>query len=85
MTQEPQTTSCKVRKLIAKRLGLPVDEVSENRALYALGIDDLTKIELGIDIEDLFDAEAPDEAHEACKTVGDMCRLAESLVSEEVA
>lgn len=84
MTQEPQTVSCKVRKLIAKRLGLPVDEVSENRTLYALGIDDLTKIELGLDIELAFDGEAPDAEHEACRTIGDFCRMGERLAGEAV-
>lgn len=82
---EPQTIACKVRKLIAKRLNLDPSEVTENRTLYALGVDDLIKIEIGLDVELMMDAEASDEAHEACRTVGDFVVLAESLVAEPVA
>lgn len=81
---EPQTTRCRVVKLIAKRLGLDAALITDNQTLYILGVDDLTKIELGLDIEDLFDGEAPDEMHEACKSVGDFVKLAESLVAEPV-
>lgn len=84
MTHEPQTIRCRVVKLIAKRLGMDPADVTENRTLHALGIDDLTKIEIGLDIEDLFDAEASDQAHESVRTIGDFVALAESLVTDPV-
>lgn len=81
---EPQTTRCRVVKLIAKRLGMDPAQLHDHTTLLFLGVDDLTKIELGMDIEELFDGEAPDEMHEACKCVGDLVRLAETLVAEPV-
>jgi len=81
---EPQTIRCRVVKIIAKRLGLDPTQITENQTLYTLGVDDLTKIEIGLDLEDHFDGEAPDEMHEACKCVGDFVRLAETLVAEPV-
>ena len=81
---EPQTIRCRVVKLIAKRLGTDPSQLHDHTTLHFLGVDDLTKIELGLDIEDMFDAEAPDEMHEACKSIGDLVRLAESLATESV-
>lgn len=81
---EPQTIACQVRRIIAKRLGVDPSQLHDHTTLYILGVDDITKIEIGLDLEDHFGAEAPDEMHEACKSIGDLVRLAESLAAEPV-
>lgn len=84
MTHEPLSISCIVRRIIAKHLDLDPADVTEDKTLYALGVSDLEALEIGLDIEEAFDGEAPDEEHEACRTVGDYVNLGRRLAGEAV-
>lgn len=81
MTGAPLTIACQVRRIIADELGLDPDMLASTDRLDALGATDIARIHIGMSVEDLVDAEAPDEAHEACKTVGDIIALAERLAA----
>ncbi len=62
----------KVRELVAERLGVDDDEVTEDaKFIDDLGADSLDIVELIMDLESEFDLEIPDESAEEITTVGD--------------
>ena len=62
----------KVKELVAERLGVDDDEVTEDaKFIDDLGADSLDIVELIMDLESEFDLEIPDESAEEITTVGD--------------
>lgn len=62
----------KVKKIIAKQLGVNDDQVKpEASFINDLGADSLDTVELVMALEEEFDIEIPDEEAEKIKTVGD--------------
>ena len=62
----------KVKKIIAKQLGVNEDQVKpEASFINDLGADSLDTVELVMALEEEFDIEIPDEEAEKIKTVGD--------------
>jgi acyl carrier protein len=63
----------KVKKIIADKLSVDVDEVIENASLADdLGADSLDLVELIMSMEEEFDIEIPDDDAEKIVTVGDV-------------
>jgi acyl carrier protein len=62
----------KVREIVAERLNVDEDEVTEDaKFIDDLGADSLDIVELIMDLESEFDLEIPDEDAEGISTVGD--------------
>ncbi len=62
----------KVKKIIAKQLGVNEDQVVPAASfINDLGADSLDTVELVMALEEEFDIEIPDESAEKIKTVGD--------------
>ncbi len=62
----------KVKKIIAKQLGVNEDQVVPTASfINDLGADSLDTVELVMALEEEFDIEIPDEEAEKIKTVGD--------------
>ena len=62
----------KVKKIIAKQLGVNEDQVVPAASfINDLGADSLDTVELVMALEEEFDIEIPDEEAEKIKTVGD--------------
>ncbi|MEK7850364.1 MAG: acyl carrier protein [Deltaproteobacteria bacterium] len=62
----------KVKKIIAKQLGVNEDQVVPGASfINDLGADSLDTVELVMALEEEFDIEIPDEEAEKIKTVGD--------------
>lgn len=70
----PDDVESRVVALIAHRLGVEGRYVARDVALVDLGADSLARIDLVIDIEDLFNFEIPYEDIDALETVGDLVR-----------
>jgi acyl carrier protein len=65
----------KVKKIIADKLSVDVDEVVENASLSDdLGADSLDLVELIMSMEEEFDIEIPDDDAEKIVTVEDVIR-----------
>lgn len=62
----------KVKKIIAEKLSVDLNEVVDGAALVDdLGADSLDLVELIMTMEEQFDVEIPDEEAETMRTVGD--------------
>lgn len=71
----------KVRELVAERLSVDEDEVTEDaKFIDDLGADSLDIVELVMDLESEFDLEIPDEDAEAISTVADAVEYIEKNV-----
>lgn len=71
----------KVRELVAERLNVDEDEVTEDaKFIDDLGADSLDIVELVMDLESEFDLEIPDEDAEAIATVVDAVEYIEKNV-----
>ena len=71
----------RVIELIAKSKNLPPSSVGMNTSFEELQIDSLDKINLSFDVEEMFSIQIPDESLGSLKTVGDVVRGVEHLVS----
>ena len=66
------TTFEKVKKIVAEKLGVPEEKVTEEAAFVNdLGADSLDVVELVMAVEEEFDVEFPDEDAESITTVAD--------------
>ena len=73
------TISERVKKIIAKHLGIDLDEVTEDdNFIDDLGADSLDTVELAMSFEDEFGCEIPDEAADSMFTVGDVIKFLET-------
>jgi acyl carrier protein len=71
----------KVRELVAERLNVDEDEVTEDaKFIDDLGADSLDIVELVMDLESEFDLEIPDEDAEAISTVSEAVEYIEKNV-----
>ena len=71
------------RKLIAKRLKRPIEEVVDAANLTDdLGAESLDAVELSFDVEDHFDVEITDEELAQLKTVGQVIALVQGKMGE---
>jgi acyl carrier protein len=67
---KPSTTADRVQSVIAWQLGAHPDDVKpESRLADDLGADSLDKVELVTALEDEFDIDLDDDAHETIQTV----------------
>ncbi|MEZ0536355.1 acyl carrier protein [Caldicellulosiruptoraceae bacterium PP1] len=73
-------TFSKVRSLIADKLNIDEESITENSSFIKdLGADSLDLVELIMQFEEEFDLEIPDEEVEKIKTVGDAVRYIDSV------
>jgi acyl carrier protein len=69
----------RVKKIIAKHLGVDPDKVTEDADFVDdLGADSLDTVELLMKFEDEFGCEIPDEAADSMFTVGDVIKFLEA-------
>lgn len=75
------TTATKVKEIIAEKLGVNLEQLTDNaRFIEDLAADSLTITELMMALEDEFHLEILDEDAEKLKTVGDAVKYIESRV-----
>ena len=74
------TTFEKVKKIVAEKLGVPAEKVTEDAAFVNdLGADSLDVVELLSRLEDEYGIMIPDEEVENLSTVGDVAAEIEKL------
>ena len=71
----------RIIELIAKSKNLPPASIGLDTTFEELQIDSLDKINLSFDVEEMFSIQIPDESLNTLKTVGDVVRGVEHLVS----
>ncbi len=72
----------KVKNVIAKQIGVEVEELNASASLTDdLGIDSLEIFEIVMSLEEEFDIEIPNEDIENIKTVEEISRYVESKVN----
>jgi acyl carrier protein len=73
------TISGRVKEIIAERLGIDPDKVTEDdNFIDNLGADSLDTVELAMSFEDEFGCEIPEEAADSMFTVGDVIKFLET-------
>jgi acyl carrier protein len=70
----------KVKKIIAKQLGIGEEEIKEDTTFEDLGIDSLEIFEVIMALEDEFDIEIPNEDVESIKNIADITNYIQSKV-----
>ncbi len=69
------TTFEKVKKIVAEKLGVPEEKVTESAAFVNdLGADSLDVVEFVMEVEKEFDIQIPDDAAAKLEKVGDAVR-----------
>ena len=71
----------RIIELIAKSKNLPSSDIGLNTSFEELQIDSLDKINISFDVEEMFSIQIPDGSLGSLKTVGDVVRGVEQLVS----
>jgi len=71
----------RIIELIAKTKSVPASSIGPETSFEELQIDSLDKINLSFDVEEMFSIQIPDESLNSLKTVGDVVRGVERLVS----
>jgi len=66
------TASDKVKELFANQLGVKIENISDTTTFDDLGADSLDKIEITLQLEDVFKIEIPDNEAERLLTVGEV-------------
>ncbi|NWO20876.1 acyl carrier protein [Oribacterium sp. oral taxon 102] len=69
-----------VKKIVAERLDLPAEEITEDKTFAELGIDSLDTVELLMDLEDEIGMEI--QLEEKLDTIGELVRFIESRQAE---
>lgn len=67
--------------IIAKAKNIPADTIALDTSFDELNIDSLDKINISFEVEEAFEIAIPDDALGSLKTVGDVVRGVEQLVS----
>ncbi|HEX2918368.1 MAG TPA: acyl carrier protein [Edaphobacter sp.] len=67
--------------IIAKAKNIPTDTITLDTSFEELNIDSLDKINISFEVEEAFEIAIPDDALGSLKTVGDVVRGVEQLVS----
>jgi len=72
------SVSDKVFEIVAERMGVKKEDISEQTTFVAdLGADSLDQVELVMEFEDAFDLNIPDEEAEKIEAVGDAIKYIE--------
>lgn len=71
----------RIIELIAKSKNLPSSSLGMDTTFEELEIDSLDKINISFDVEEMFSIQIPDDSLNTLKTVGDVVRGVERLVS----
>jgi acyl carrier protein len=78
------TTFEQVKKIVADKLGVPEEKVTETSAFVNdLGADSLDVVEFVMEVEKEFDITIPDDAAAKLETVGDAVKFVEEKVAEK--
>ena len=78
---EKTKISAEVIAILAKQLGKPVADVTENKRIKEdLGADSLDIVEMLMNLEEKYGITIPDETLADVKTVGDMVRVLGEVV-----
>jgi acyl carrier protein len=72
----------RIIELVAKSKSLPPSSVGMETTFDELQIDSLEKVNLSFEVEEMFSIEIPDESLNSLKTVGDIVRGVEQLVTK---
>jgi acyl carrier protein len=72
----------RVRRLLARHLGVPPGSIGEDASLEELGLDSLGALELIFEIEEEFKVKVPDERLKELRTVRAVCDGVEALQGE---
>lgn len=75
----------RIIELIAKSKNLPPAGIGPETTFEELQIDSLDKINLSFEVEEMFSIQIPDDSLNSLKTVGDVVRGVERLVSSDPA
>ena len=68
-----ETVAAKIREILIENFGCDESEVGDDQTLTGnLGMDSIEIVQLGLDIEEIFNVEVPDEAVAANMTVGEV-------------
>ena len=70
----------RVKKIIAKQLGIGEEEIEQGTTFEDLGIDSLEIFEVIMALEDEFDIEIPNEDVESIKNIADITNYIQSKV-----
>jgi acyl carrier protein len=71
----------RIRSVIADHLHVPLDRVSDQAEFVALGADSLDMVSLTMRFEEEFDLHIPEDAVEACTTVGNAMEMLQDGLS----
>lgn len=84
ITTDPGERAQRVRQIIAKQLGYPVEKVSDESDIFDdLGADSLDRIELVIDLEREFSVDIDDDSIERVQTVAQVIGVVERKVGRQ--
>jgi acyl carrier protein len=72
----------RIIELVAKSKNLPASSVGMETTFDELQIDSLEKVNLSFEVEEMFSIQIPDESLNSLKTVGDIVRGVEQLVTK---
>jgi acyl carrier protein len=72
----------RIIELVAKSKDLPASSVGMETTFDELQIDSLEKVNLSFEVEEMFSIQIPDESLNSLKTVGDIVRGVEQLVTK---
>lgn len=78
------TTSQRIKALIATTADCDVAQVADDKRLSDLGLDSLDRYELTLYIEEAFDIEIPDADAAPLNTAGEVVALVERMVGMKV-
>jgi acyl carrier protein len=70
----------RIRSVIADHLHVPLERVTDEADFVALGADSLDMVSLTMRFEEEFDLHIPEDAVEACTTVGDAMAMLSSSI-----
>lgn len=65
-----QETADKIVKLVAEQLSIKPEQINEQSTMESLGADSLDRVEIVMNIEEMFSIEINDEEAEKLQTIG---------------
>ncbi len=79
------TPADRIKRIIADHLKVDLGEVSDSSSFHDLGASDHDLVSIVMAVEDAFDTfELADDHIESAKTIGDLIRIVEHALGEEV-
>jgi len=77
------TTSQKIKQVIARVAMVPISEVTESTRISSLGVTSFDQIECVLALEETFQVELPQESLGMARTVADFIATVESVLAKE--